>query len=148
MKLSEAEVAADPPRIAASVRGLGVCDALRIVLAPCQHPTLVAAIEHRAAALDEAPHADLDQLRADWRALARVQATVPERPASAFVFIAPTGLALELVSACLRAAIADLGESASTGRLEAAAAWISTSLDCRAVEQFCFEPEVDPVHAG
>jgi hypothetical protein len=31
--------------------------------------------------------------------------------------------------------------------LEAVARWISTALDCRAVEAFSFDPGVDPVHA-
>jgi hypothetical protein len=71
----------------------------------------------------------------------------------------PAGPLLELVGACLAAAVANvharLGEdgpaapnsAASEGDLEEAAAWIATALDCRAVAAYSFEPGADPVHA-
>ena len=66
---------------------------------------------------------------------------------------------LELVGACLTRAVAAaqarLGEgepgapwvAGCERELEAAAAWITTSLECHAVEAFSFEPGADPVHA-
>jgi hypothetical protein len=66
---------------------------------------------------------------------------------------------LELVDACLAAAVTSvharlaagdpgaLSAAGSERELEAAAAWIATVLDCRAVEDYSFEPGVDPVHA-
>ena len=195
----QADRSAESARLAGSVRGLGVCDALHVELAACQHAALVAELGRRAASLDQAvraraaavrarpasgprrrrsapaadaaelarrrsaptadaePDPELARLRADARVLARVRATLPAHAPNAFVLTAPAGLALELVAACLHAAVAALGAglgegaahaAASTGRFEATAAWIQTALDCRAVEAFCFEPGVDPARAS
>lgn len=168
--------------LAASVRGLGVCDVLRVELAACQHVALQDALAARAAALErqlgalqtrvtergrsrprarcvDAPPSpdavELAALRAEARTLERVRAGVPVHAAGPFTLLAPAGVALELVSACLRAAVVTVAASlddprrqaARTVELEAAAAWIATTLDCRAVEAFCLEPGVDPLHA-
>jgi hypothetical protein len=162
-------------RVAGSVRGLGVCDALRVELAPVQRAALeaqltarTAALEQRRAALEAVaractgPHAnegELTGVRDELRLLTRLRAEMPTLAPEAFTFTGPAGLVLELVGACLAAAVtcadARLGEgrpgapwaAACERELEAAAAWIATALDCRAVEEFCFEPGVDPRNA-
>jgi hypothetical protein len=161
--------------LAGSVRGLGVCDVLRVELAPVQRAGLetqlkarTAALERRRADLETAQRAltgppvndeELTDVRDELRLLARVRADVPALAPEPFALTGPAGLVLELVGACLTAAVtcadARLGEgelgAAWTGacerELEAAAAWIRTALDCHAVEAFSFEPGVDPVHA-
>ena len=175
---------ADAAHLAASVRGLGVCDVLRVELAACQHAALQSALADRAAALQPelealqarvtaerrsaprdqrlraAPSPDeleLAALRADARTLDRVRASVPARAAGPFALLAPAGMTLEVVSTCLRSAVAALaasldaspsGPALPTAQLEAAAAWIATALDCRAVETFCLEPGLDPLRAA
>jgi hypothetical protein len=39
------------------------------------------------------------------------------------------------------------GASSCDVQLEAARAWIATALECRTVEEFCFDEGVDPAHA-
>lgn len=166
----QADRSADPARLAGSVRGLGVCDVLRVELAACQHTALEQELGRRAAALRRelralegrgrarrrSAEADLARLRADARVMSRVREALPKHAQQPFVLVAPAGLVIEVVTVCLRAAVArlnaGLGEgpahpAAATEALEAAAAWIATALDCRAVESFCLEPGVDPVRA-
>jgi hypothetical protein len=177
--------------VAGSVRGLGVCDVLRVELVPVQRAGLeaqlsvrTAALEQRRAALEAAAgtHADrrsprraeldrgaaeppsteaaeLDQIRDELRILARVREDIPTHAPEPFALTGPAGLVLELVGACLAAAVACADARLAEGapgtpwagacerELQAAAAWIATALDCRAVEAFCFEPDVDPLHA-
>jgi hypothetical protein len=144
-----------------------VCDALRVELAPVQRAALEAqltartvALEQRRAALETVARApgdgELTGVRDELRLLARLRAEMPVFAPEPFTFTGPAGLVLELVGACLAAAVtcadARLGEgrpgapwaAACERELEAAAAWIATALDCRAVEEFCFEPGVDP----
>jgi hypothetical protein len=157
-------------RVAGSVRGLGVCDALRVELAPVQRAALEAQLKVRTAALEQrragleavarAPDSgELTGVRDELRLLTRLRAEMPAFAPEPFTFTGPAGLVLELVGACLAAAVtcadARLGEgrpgapwaAACERELEAAAAWIATALDCRAVEEFCFEPGVDPRNA-
>jgi hypothetical protein len=157
-------------RVAGSVRGLGVCDALRVELAPVQRAALEAqlrartvALEQRRAALEAvapAPNdAALTGVRDELRLLTRLRAEMPAFAPDTFTFTGPAGLVLELVGACLAAAVTCADARLSEGQpgapwaaacereLEAAAAWIATALDCRAVEEFCFEPGVDPRNA-
>jgi hypothetical protein len=163
-------------RVAGSVRGLGVCDVLRVELAPVQHAGLEAELTGRIAGRDQrraelvaaarvrtgpSPGADgaLARIREELRLLARLRDGMPPLASEPYALTGPAGLVLELVGACLESAVrhADArlaaGESCAPGagtcerELEAAAAWIATALDCRAVEDFCFEPDVDPPHA-
>jgi hypothetical protein len=160
----QADRIADPARLAGTVRGLGVCDVLRVELAPCQRPALARELAHRAAAssrelaevqsrarargVRRADTSELNRLRAEARVLAQLRAALPVEPVAPFVLTAPAGLVVELVTACLHAVVERLGEDPeAAGPLEAATAWMTTALDCRAVESFCFEPGVDPLHA-
>jgi hypothetical protein len=171
----QADRSAEPARLAGTVRGLGVCDVLRVELAACQHAVLDQELQRRAAALRSelgevekrgrgravgsrrraGDAAELERLREDVRVLARVRASVPRLAQEPFLLVAPAGLVAEVVGTCLRTVVAavaaGLGEGpahpwAATGALEAASAWITTALDCQAVEAFCLEPGVDPLH--
>ena len=159
---------ADPARHAGSARGLGVCDALRVELTARHRPGLERTLADRRAALEQQIHArvralspppedpELLHLREELRLLERMRGALPEPPADAFVLLGPAGLVLELVARSLRAAVGELSAgleeggdhpAGHAGTLEAAGAWITTALDCRAVEAFSLEAGVDPVHA-
>jgi hypothetical protein len=146
-------------RLAGGVRGLGVCDVLRVELDPVQRSGLLEQLTSRVAELERAGHDAVDDGQEEVRLLARMRAGLPPSTADPFTLTGPAGLVLALVGACLTRAVATaharLGEG-ETGvpwvagcerELEAAAAWITTSLECHAVEAFCFEPGADPPHA-
>ena len=167
----QADRSADVARLAGTVRGLGVCDVLRVELAACQQSALARELQRRAAVVKgelralearrlprrrSAEESELTRLRTEARVLARVRGALPGDACTPFVLVAPAGLVVELVTACLRTVVATLaaglGEgpahsAAAVGPLEATAAWIRTALDCRAVEAFCLEPGVDPLRA-
>jgi hypothetical protein len=169
----QADRTADLARTAGSARGLGVCDVLRVELSPLQRPGLegqfaarIAALEQRRAALEAAaqpPGIDDDAPRRavveELRTLRRMRAALPAWAGASVTLVGPAGLVLELVGACLDDAAGRLqdgmGEevpaaawsTGTAGALEDVAAWIATTLDCRAVEAFCFDPDVDPIHA-
>ena len=122
-------------RIAGRVRGLGVCDVLRVELdAEQQLDAGFAALERRYATEPEV-----------IRLLAAMRAAPP--------LIGPAGLVLELVRACLADAVARLATALEapgglqSAELTCAAAWAATALDCVAVDGFSFEPGADPAHA-
>jgi hypothetical protein len=85
-----------------------------------------------------------------------MQASVSAAPGDeSFAFVGPADMVAELVLACVRGAVATLDEllrgdepeppaSPRLERAAAAAAWIRTFRDCRAVERFSFDPQVDP----
>jgi hypothetical protein len=177
-------------RLAGTVRGLGVCDVLRVELEPVQRAGLEAQLTARTAELEQRredleaagwaradPEAagqeavwgtptgrlrdedeELRAVRDELRVLERVREGMSAAP-EPLDLTGPAGLVLELVGACLVSAVgsadARLGEGAPgvtwvgvcERELEAAAAWIRTALDCRAVEAFCFDPDADPPHA-
>jgi hypothetical protein len=124
-------------RTAGSVRGLGVCDVLRIELEPVQRAGLelqlvsrVAALERRdgiepqRAGLDRryigpwvgageragdlVADRDLGEVGEELRLLTRMRASVPACPHGPFAFAGPAGLVLGLVGACLAAAVANV----------------------------------------
>jgi len=162
---------ADPARHAGSARGLGVCDVLRVELTARHRPGLERALAERAGECRRRAHALLAEaqaatspsddpevlrLREELRLLERIRAGLPDPPAGAFLLLGPAGLVLELVADSLRAAVGELAAgleeggahpAADAGPLEAAGAWITTALDCRAVEAFSLDAGVDPVHA-
>lgn len=146
-----------PARVAGSVRGLGVCDALRVELAPVQWAGLERGMGERVAALERrvgelrrvGEHDELDRARETLRLLLRMKADVPGS-----VITGPADLVVELVETCLADAImrvaerqtgAPAGRAAWADELEAAGAWIATALDCAVVTEFCFEPGLDPI---
>jgi hypothetical protein len=93
------------------------------------------------------------------RLLALMRAGLLARGREPFVLVGPAGLVLALVGACLEQVVGrlhdGLGESdprrpwwtSAAAGLEDVAAWSATALDCRAVEDFCFDPGVEAVHA-
>ncbi|RKQ87015.1 hypothetical protein C8N24_5035 [Solirubrobacter pauli] len=162
---------ADPARHAGTARGLGVCDALRVELTARHRPGLEHTLDERTAALRRQLHArvatpdtatappddpERSRLREELRLLERMRAGLPDPPAGPFVLLGPSGLVLELVADSLHAAVGALAAglqeggahpASATATLEAAGAWITTALDCRAVEAFSLDAGVDPVHA-
>jgi hypothetical protein len=155
-------------RLAGTVRGLGVCDALRLELEPAQRAGLEIALAARAAALEGSraqleaaararvleSEAELEHTGHELRLLSRMRTSLPAYAGARFVLTGPAGLVLELVSACLATALAQghdavvsVGATTLTcpPELNAAAAWITTANDCGAVEAYCFEPDVDPL---
>ena len=145
-------------RVAGSVRGLGVCDVLRVELEPVQRPGLEAqmtAFERRRAAVAAAEPERSEATGEALRLLAQMRAALPPRDGSPLILSGPAGLVLELVDACLTDAIARVARRLEhaprrgliAAELEAAGAWIATALDCAAVEDFSFEPGADPAHA-
>ena len=159
---------AEAPDATGSVRGLGVCDVLRVELAPLQRAELVAQLAARVHAL-ERRHADVEgmlrlgpqgpsALRVlgetddELRLLNRIRASLPVDAGERFALAGPAGLVLDLTRACAAAAMARAvteleGARPCPDELEAAAAWIATMRECEAVESYCFEPGVDPLHA-
>ena len=152
---------ADRDRVVGSVRGLGVCDVLRVEFGPEQHAGLVTALAEREAALQaelsalkgsrgETAAAQRGQIDEELRLFGLIAAEVPACSHVPFVVFGPTALLSELVDAALAVAVERLSEAIappSEAVLAAAAAWLATGRDCRAVEDFCFEPGVDPLHA-
>lgn len=154
---------ADAARVTGSVRGLGVCDVLRVELEPVQWSGLERGMAERIAELERrqdelrreggvAEHDALTRTREVLRLLTRMKAA-PGRS----VVTGPADLVAELVDTCLSDAVARVSErltsagggsprcSAWMDELEAAGAWIATALECAAVTDYCFEPGLDPV---
>jgi hypothetical protein len=132
-----------------TVRGLGVCDALRVELAPRQAEDFQRALEARITALEQRLAGADD----DERHVLRILRGMRTRES---VVVGPAGLVLDLVQTCFAEAVDALTHHLHRGaeplaRLEhhtqAAAAWIKTLSDCRAVEGYSFEPDADPSHA-
>jgi hypothetical protein len=140
-----------------SARGLGVCDVLRVELAAVQHPSLVAALDARIAALEAGEPATAARRGEQRRLLRRMRTRLPDRAGPPYALVGPAGLVLELVHGCLADAVRALGQRladspwpawspALAAEAASVGAWIATALDCRAVDGFCFEAGVDPVH--
>jgi hypothetical protein len=148
-----------------------VCDALRLDLAPIQRarleeqltaliPELLARLEPLEAAArarEAVAEEALEEVRYELRLARLMQASVSAGAGDgSCVFVGPADMVAELVLACVRGAVATLDQllrddepdPPASPRLEraaaAAAAWIRTFRDCRAVERFSFDPQVDP----
>jgi hypothetical protein len=146
----------DTPALAGGVRGLGLSDALRVELQPVQVPWLIDALDAMRRPVEEAlrrAHGDEREERAyELRLLRMMRAGPAAAEASAPVaFIGPSGMVVDAVRAAMRSAIAVLGELDDAGdaeRLrqtaEAAAAWVRTYLECRAIVWFNVDPDAEP----
>jgi hypothetical protein len=152
-------------RTAGSVRGLGVCDVLRLELLPVQLARLIDELDRRCGDhldVPAAPRPDegMDAEHYELWLLRRMRAELPDRDhAARFGWSGPTGLLTDVVRACLRTAAAELAALAAdlprgrgpNSQLAAlaseAAAWTSTVLDCAAVESFTFDPRADPARS-
>ena len=143
-----------PP--AGSVRGLGVCDALRVELVPEQLDDVERVLSARIAALEARGHeAGTEGSAETHRALLRMRVERANLP----VLVGPSGLVIEIAQACMGEAVLALSErlragaghpSELSGLARAAcavAAWVATLSDCREVEGYTFEPGVDPAGA-
>jgi hypothetical protein len=133
---------AEASALSGSVRGLGVCDALRLELLPEQLPQLVEQVE--------ALRRSSDGYELRLASLLHDGLPAPDI-SSPFTFIGPTHLVHDLVRSSLRASAEELAAALSAGALDrladavaCAAAWARTRLECRAIEAFSFDPEADP----
>jgi hypothetical protein len=147
----QSERSAESSALSGSVRGLGVCDALRLELAAVQLPQLVEHVQVLGASLEE---------EYELRLVERLHAQLPEGEVPArFVFVGPTGMIGTIVRGGMRHAVEALAdlvlaepshEDAARARLieaaEAAAAWVQTYIDVQAVEEFSFD--ADPEASG
>jgi hypothetical protein len=138
----QSQSTAETSALSGSVRGLGVCDALRLELLPEQLPQLVEQVEALRRSSD-AYELHLANLLHD--ALPTPDTSWP------FTFTGPTHLVRDIVRSSLRIAAAALAEALCTRSSErlahtsaCAAAWARTELECRAVEEFSFDPAADP----
>lgn len=143
-----------------TVSGLGVCDALRLELAPVQLPWLADELDEMRGPLEEA----LARARADdatddaagheyeLRLLRMMRAQLADERST--VFVGPTGMVDEAVGGAMRNVVGALSElvhdreAADAERLretaEAANAWVRTFVDLRAVVAFNFDPDAEP----
>ena len=168
----QAERIADASALSGSVRGLGVCDALRVELAAGQLPGLVDQIEaHSAALRDEIERrraalmprdlrgaAQLDEAESELRLIGLLRGELPAagEAGEPFVVIGPAGSIGAMVRGATRHAVEALSELVlATSRLDAgardrltcaaaaAAAWARTYVQVQAVEDFSFDTERD-----
>jgi hypothetical protein len=158
--------------LSGGVRGLGVCDALRLELVPAQLPQLIEQVEalraplqeeigRRAAAMGPGDARGAARLRAAQYEL-RLAELLRERLPPAghsepFVFVGPAGMIGGIARASARRAVEALAELVAAepprgrelrGRLaqaaEAATAWVRTFVEAQALEDFSFDPDADP----
>ena len=168
----QSERIAEASALSGSVRGLGVCDALRVELAPEQLPGLVDQIEaHSAALRDEIERrratliprdlrgtAALDEAESELRLIELLRGELPTAGETnqPFVVIGPAGPIGAMVRGAMRHAVEALSELAlATSRDDAggrdrltraaaaAIAWVRTYIEAQAVEDFSFDTERD-----
>jgi hypothetical protein len=164
----QSERIAEASALSGSVRGLGVCDALRVELAAGQLPGLVDQIEaHSAALRDEIERrraalmpgdlrgaAQLDEAESELRLIELLRGELPtaEETSQSFVVIGPAGPIGAMARGAMRHAVEALAELVlatsrddAAGRdhlaraAAAAAAWVRTYIDAQAVEDFSFD---------
>jgi hypothetical protein len=139
-----------------TVSGLGVCDALRLELAPVQLPWLADELDEMRGPLEEAlRRSGADEAAAheyELRLLRMMRAQLADERTT--VFVGPTGMVDEAVRGAMRNVVGALAELvhdrelADGDRLRetaaAAEAWVRTFVDLRAVVAFNFDPEAEP----
>jgi hypothetical protein len=135
---------AEASALSGSVRGLGVCDALRLELLPEQLPHLVERVE--------ALRRSSDGYERRLATLLHDGLPAPDI-AVPFTFIGPTHLVHDVVRSSLQSSAEELAAALAAGASDqladaaaCAAAWARTHLECRAVDEFSFDPESDPPH--
>ena len=168
----QSERIAEALELSGSVRGLGVCDALRVELLAEQLPGLVEQIETHSAALrdeierrraavmprDPRGTARLDEAENELRLIELLRGELPtaREKSQPFVVIGPAGPIGAMVRGAMRHAVEALSELVlATSRQDAggrdrlthaaaaAAAWIRTYVEAQAVEDFSFDTERD-----
>jgi hypothetical protein len=143
-----------------TVCGLGVCDALKLELAPVQLPWLADELDEMRGPLEEALLRARAEESADeaagheyeLRLLRMMRAQLVDDRST--VFVGPTGMVDEAVRGAMRNVVGALSElvhdrdRADEERLRetaaAANAWVRTFVDLRAVVAFNFDPEAEP----
>jgi hypothetical protein len=160
-------------RLTGTVRGAGVSDVLIVDLQPAQIPWLVDELETLRGPLEEEWHrvsanaaaskhgdaaCERDERLYELKLVRMMRAGLPATGHDAPVtFAGPTVLVCELVHGAMHNAAATLAELTHGSRAEpreherleavanAAAAWVQTFLDLRAVVWFNFDPDADPL---
>jgi hypothetical protein len=151
------------------VSGLGVCDALRLELAPLQVSWLAVELDATRARLEERIHemgrdqrGELDRLGYELRLLRLMRGQLPaELPNEPVTFVGPTGSVCRIANAVLENAVAALHAHVSEGppRSDDARSWLREIVtvvdgwagivsDSYAVEAYRFDPWADPAGAS
>src|SRR4051812_142089 len=168
----QSERIAETSALSGSVRGLGVCDALRVELAAEQLPGLAEQLEaHSAALRDEIERrraalmprdlrgaAQLDEAESELRLLELLRGELPAtgEASEPLVVIGPAAPIGAMVRGAMRHAVEALSElvlaasrhdAGARERLmqatAAAAAWVRTYTGAQAVEDFSFDTQRD-----
>ena len=147
------------------VRGLGVCDALRLELDAVQVPWLIDELEETRGPLEEElqhvgedENGQRERCLYELRLLRLMRAQLPAADHTGpAVWHGPSGMVCELAHATLARVAETLAEFVGQGRgataegrerlreLGAAVqAWAHTVADCHDVELFRFDPDADP----
>jgi hypothetical protein len=168
----QSERIAEASALSGKVRGLGVCDALRLELLPEQLPQLIEQAEAARVALQEEIRQrtnamvpedprGIEQLEAaqyELRLLERLRAQLPTGEVrGSFVVVGPTDVVGAIVRDSTRRVVETLGElvlehpgsgcearAGMVAAVTAAAAWVQTYVDAQAIEDFSFDVEADP----
>ena len=158
-----------------NVCGLGVCDALRVELAPAQLFWLIDELEEMRTPLEEEwqrlgaalvdtddveTRRDLEALDYRLRLLRMMRAQLPGiHTTDTTTLVGPTAMVLEVVEGAMGSAVDALSAWVNrttsepmtldelVGAADAARAWVDTYVECRAVERFRFDPDADPPRA-
>jgi hypothetical protein len=161
---------AEASALSGSVRGLGVCDAMRVELAAEQLPGLAKQLEaHSVALQDEIERrtvaliprdlrgaAQLDEAENELRLIELLRGELPGETSQPFVVIGPAGPIGVMGRGAMSHAVEALselvlatgrhdagGRDRLTGAAAAAIAWVRTYVDAQAVEDFSFDTERD-----
>ena len=165
----QSERIAEASALSGSVRGLGVCDALRVELVAEQLPGLVEQVDahsaalrdeierRRAAAMPRDPRgaAHVEEAESELRLIERLRGVLPTagETSEPFVVIGPAGPIGVMVRGAMRHAVEALSELVLASRDDAggrdrlpraaaaAVAWVRTYVDAQAVEDFSFDTE-------
>lgn len=168
----QSERIAEASALSGSVRGLGVCDALRLELLPEQLPQIIEQAEAARVALQEEIRQrtsamvpedprGLEQIEAVQYELRVLECLREHLPAGEvrerFVVVGPTDVVGAIVRDSTRRAVETLAElvlenpesgcearAGMVAAVTAAAAWIQTYVEAQATEDFSFDVEDDP----
>jgi hypothetical protein len=156
----QSERTVEETALSGSVRGLGVCDVLRLELVPAQLPHLVEQVEALAEEIRRPPAAASGRsncVQYELHLIELLRARLPVGEVSEpFALAGPAEMIGRIARGALRGAVEALAERVrQPGRdrearaqladdAAAAGAWVRTFIDVQAVEDFTFDPNADP----